>query len=364
MKKVYVRFYDQENLGDDLFLQILTDRYSDNFVINRSFSAGSFSPTNEISIHRQNKVISYMDRVASRLMATRTALSLPLIHRQDLLVYIGGSLFMESSGLEYWEREKKYFRDIKIPYFILGSNVGPVYTERFVGILNNIFKNAQDVCFRDQKSYEMFKSIPNTRVATDVVFSLDTDQYKISNDKVAVFSIINGSKKFNPGMTNRYEVEIINLAQQLVTEGYKITLMSFCKHEGDEEAINRILENMNAKLRKGVSTYYYGGNMKEALDVIAKSEIVVASRFHAAILGLLFGKKVLPLAYSDKTTNILKDMDFKGPIVDINQIENFDGSMFDFSSVKYHAVEKQKMFAEKQFQELDKVLMKKSGPNV
>jgi colanic acid/amylovoran biosynthesis protein len=364
MKKAYVRFYDQENLGDDLFLQILTDRYTNDFIINRSFSAGSFTPTNKISIFRQNKMMSYLDRVASRLMATRSALSLPIIRKQDLMVYIGGSLFMESSGLEYWERERNYFKHIKIPYYILGSNVGPVYTEKFTGILKNIFTNAEDVCFRDLVSYEMFENIPTTRVATDVVFSLDTAKYKISEEKVAVFSIIDGMKKFSPDMTSRYELEIINLAQQLATDGYKIILMSFCKYEGDEQAIGRILETMNPNLKKSVRTYYYRGDIKEALDVIAKSEILVASRFHAAILGLLFGKKVLPMAYSDKTTNILKDMDFKGPVVDINKIKNFNGSEFDFKAVKFHPVENQRLYAEMQFQELDKVLMKRNDRNV
>jgi colanic acid/amylovoran biosynthesis protein len=116
---------------------------------------------------------------------------------------------------------------------------------------------------------------------------------------------------------------------------------------------------MDDELRKKIETYMYRGDLDEALTVLAKSEVVVASRFHASILGLLFGKKVLPMAYSDKTTNILNDMNFEGPVIDIRKIDEFDGSTFDFSSLKINDVSAQKTLAEKQFQELDKVLTRR-----
>ena len=77
------------------------------------------------------------------------------------------------------------------------------------------------------------------------------------------------------------------------------------------------------------------------------------------ILGLLFGKKVLPVAYSDKTINILNDMGFIGPVIDINNIDNFDVKAFDLSSLKINDIDTQKNLAEKQFRELDKVLEKR-----
>lgn len=135
--------------------------------------------------------------------------------------------------------------------------------------------------------------------------------------------------------------------------------MSFCKDEGDEDAIEYIRSRLDKRTRESVSVFKYYNNLDEALSLISGSEIVVASRFHAAILGLLFCAKVLPMAYSDKTTNILRDMNFKGPVVDIRKIEHFDGSSIDFSSLETNDVSKQVQLAEKQFQELDKVLVKK-----
>ena len=73
----------------------------------------------------------------------------------------------------------------------------------------------------------------------------------------------------------------------------------------------------------------------------------------------MFGKKVLPIVYSDKTINILRDLNFDGPIFDIREIDKFNGQKFDISNLRVNNIDKQKKLAEKQFQELDKILEKR-----
>jgi colanic acid/amylovoran biosynthesis protein len=63
--------------------------------------------------------------------------------------------------------------------------------------------------------------------------------------------------------------------------------------------------------------YCYRGNIEEALDTIGDSQVIVGTRFHANILGFLMNKVVIPIAYSDKTTNVLSDLKFSGKIFDI-----------------------------------------------
>lgn len=86
---------------------------------------------------------------------------------------------MDTAPLLYWDREIKFYQSVKIPYDIIGSNVGPIRSNEFIETISNIFKNAQDVCFRDSNSYELFKDMPTTRVATDIAFSLNTERLKI-----------------------------------------------------------------------------------------------------------------------------------------------------------------------------------------
>ena len=358
-KNVYIRFYNANNLGDDLFVKIITSRYVNSFEtlkFRENVSIRRIDNLKLIGFAFLNKAAGFVERKHKRSnsMLFRQA------RKNDVLVYIGGSVFIESTPLSYWKRELGLYENLHIPYYILGSNFGPYGSPEFLEIVSKIIASAQDVCFRDQASYDLFEKAPSVRVATDIAFMLDTKDYAYTTQgKTVVFSVIDAYKKFDEKTATKYEQEIINLASQFVNNGYRVTLMSFCKFEGDEEAINRILKNMDDDLRQKVDVYRYAGDLGEALTVLAKSEIIVASRFHASILGLVFGKKVLPMAYSNKTTDILNDIGFKGPVIDIRKIDKFDGRTFDINSLKLNDISKQKKLAEKQFQELDKVLTRR-----
>jgi colanic acid/amylovoran biosynthesis protein len=60
--------------------------------------------------------------------------------------------------------------------------------------------------------------------------------------------------------------------------------------------------------------------MEQILALIAESEYMVATRFHAMVLGLGAGKKVLPLIYHIKLRNVLEDLSFRSPYYDIRHL--------------------------------------------
>lgn len=351
-----VRFYSALNLGDDLFIYILSRRYGENNIL--TYNQKIPSSLDKIYVLPRYKYIFFR---ALEKITRKNFLDIWLSRSSEIYVYIGGSIFIENNNLQKWEEETRFYRDLSIPYYILGSNFGPYKNPKFVGIVRDIVSGAQDVCFRDKASYELFRDIPSVRVATDIAFTLNTGMFESvpKQTKTVIISVIDAYSRFDRVTADRYEREIVNLSRQLVKDGYKVTLMSFCKYEGDEIAAQRILGKMGKKLQESVSSYSYTGDINEALGVLSRSEIIVASRFHAAVLGLVFGKKILPIVYSDKTLNILRDLDFDGPIFDIREIDKLSGRKFDISNLKSNDVSRQKKLAEKQFQELDKILEKR-----
>ena len=54
------------------------------------------------------------------------------------------------------------------------------------------------------------------------------------------------------------------------------------------------------------------------------AELVVASRFHAAVLGFTLETPVLPVVYSKKTINVLKDIGFLNHYINIKEIKSED----------------------------------------
>lgn len=357
MKKVLLRFYSANNLGDDLFIKIITERYKNQFSLISYVNAPFLKSIKNITVYK-NRIFAALSRRLSKLFSVSNIWLSLLAKKNDLFVYIGGSIFMEQDNLPSWKKEKKYYDDLSIDYYILGLNFGPYTTSEFKNLTTDIFKEAKDVCFRDKASYELFNDLNTTRLATDVAFSMDTSKYTVSNEKVTIFSLINCEGRFDQKIAEKYEREIGVMTKKLVEDGYKVIYMSFCQYESDETVNHRVLAGLDKTTASNVELFKYYSNLEEALALIAKCEIIIATRFHAIILGLLFSKKVLPLAYSKKTLNILQDLDFKGDVIDINNIEGFNGKDVDFIKLKITDVTEQVNLAHLQFQELDKVLVR------
>ena len=72
---------------------------------------------------------------------------------------------------------------------------------------------------------------------------------------------------------------------------------------------------------------------------------------------MLLKKAVIPMMYSDKTKNILEDMNFKGKILDIRKLDSFNAEEISKENMTYKQdCEFQIKDAQKHFEKLDKVL--------
>lgn len=361
MKTVSVRFYSPTNFGDDLLVDTLVKRYSNQFKVIHSAKRGPFRNSENVSSSD-----NFLLENAKRLIhGVKTKLGRPYVNFNakhcDLLVYVGGSIFIEGNNLPKWRKELEFYRTLKKPYFIIGSNIGPFESPEFLEIVKHILSGAQDVCVRDDYSYQLVKDLPNVRVGSDIVFSLNPSEYSVRQEKTAVFSIIDGTSRFDPTTTDKYEESIISMTQKLLMDGFEVVYMSFCKSEGDEDAISRILGKLNEDIRQNVRTHYYAGNLDSSMTLLASCELVIASRFHASILGFVLGKKVLPMAYSDKMINVLNDMEYSGPYIDIRTIDQFNFNEIVFQEIPIADVSTQKSLAEKQFEKLDEILEKNTA---
>ncbi len=224
----------------------------------------------------------------------------------------------------------------------------------------SFLNGAEDVCFRDKYSYELFSTIPQVRYATDLVFNLDTSQIQLTNRKRVVFSIIDCNEKMNQKYTKAYEQKMIEMTKFALSQGYEVCYMSFCRIEKDEEAIERIIGQCDEQLRKQIQTYYYRGNIQEALQILADCQAIVGARFHSNILGLLFQKTIIPVIYSDKTKKVLEDISFQGKMVDIENISDLQmEKIWNKENLNYQLdITDIKENAKKQFEGLDKILKK------
>ncbi|MED5076898.1 polysaccharide pyruvyl transferase family protein [Geobacillus stearothermophilus] len=171
-------------------------------------------------------------------------------------------------------------------FFLLGANFGPFTDMDFYLQHKEIFKHFTDICFREKYSYSLFADLPNVRVASDIVFQLRRQNIYRQTKKQVIISVIKPSiREYLSGYDEVYYKKIKDITIYFVEKGYDVTLMSFCKNEGDSEAIKNIMKLIPNEYLNKVIEYSYQSNIDKALNIIAGSSFVVATRFHAMILG-------------------------------------------------------------------------------
>lgn len=362
-KNVYVSGYFKGNLGDDLFLQILINRYKDvNFYIMADASRYRHFGNNLKIFNLENRIYNKIFNIFRKKNVRIDALIEYIMYRlSDYAVKIGGSLFMEDvipiDNLKSEYNQRKYY--------ILGANVGPFYTDEYKKAINVIFENSADVCLRDIESYNQFKQISHVRYAPDIAFQLDVSQLSKENRRSVCISVIdlervnycnNGEKPYY-FFTNEEKQYYYNLIDYIIEDyhrkGFEVNIISFCVRDNDSKYAESLAEKYQY-----LNTVNYDGNIFSVLMVMSSASVIFATRFHAMILGFLLGKVTIPIVYSEKTTNVMKDLGYKNPYYDISHPEY--GYEMDLKNYQNVELSEYIYKSQNHFFELDKVLKQDS----
>jgi len=280
----------------------------------------------------------------------------------DGVVHIGGSIFMQAELWTEHFKNAETIRNKNKPYYLLGANFGPYTDEDYYEEHKRIFKDYTDICFREKYSYDLFEDLDNVRLAPDIIFQLDPPELHHEPEDYIVISVIKPSAKGLDGFDNLYYEKMKELAIYFIEKGYAIHFMSFCEHEGDQQAIEEIQSLISPAYRDSIQALFYKTNMEEVLSVLAHSSFVVASRFHAMILGWVFNKPVFPVAYSKKMINVIEDAQFKGLYTDFATLEQLQpAQVFESLNNHYMNITQQAKQAERHFEQLDTFLSLNEG---
>ena len=359
MKKVIIYAYTKFNLGDDLFIKILCERYPNTkFIIYAQKKYKQcFKNINNIKCYSSESLFNRGINYVFRMINQNNFLEKYLAKKSDAGVYIGGSLFIQGDNWkQYFEEYTKPKKIDNKPFYLLGVNFGPYTDEEYYTKHKEIFKQYTDICFREKYSYNMFKDLPNVRMADDIIFQYKNPKVKEENS-VSISIIKPSYRKHLEGYDEVYYNKIKDIAIAFIKEGMKVNLISFCEYEGDVEAIEKIVDLIPNQYLESINKHYYDINIDETVNLLAKSKFIVASRFHAMILGWVFNKPVLPIVYSPKMTNVMNDVGFDGLYTDLKNIQNIMTEQV-LKCVKTNKIDvsKQVKNASKHFEKLDEFL--------
>ncbi|MEI3607586.1 polysaccharide pyruvyl transferase family protein [Pseudogracilibacillus sp. SE30717A] len=305
--------YTANNLGDDLFIHILCTRYP-----NTKFICYAPKTYQQTFSYLHNLHIVPNDRFLNKLVHTTLkpyqkeyVIREQIARDCEIGIYIGGSLFMEQDN---WKAEARNFDSMKhchSSFFVLGANFGPYHSQEFLNTYKTLFQGITDICFRDNYSKALFSDFQNIRQAADIVFQFSNATYKVEEKNQLVISVIYPSVRNNlKSFDNLYFHAIATIIIQSIKEGYNVILMGFCKEEKDDLAIDTILSIIPKQWHHQIQTYQYTTHLPSAIELISESSAIIATRFHAMILGLVFHKPVFPIIYSEKMKTVLEDIEF------------------------------------------------------
>lgn len=363
MKKIFVDVYLAYNLGDDLFLDILSKKYPKaEFTVN--YVGRDYDEFIAKYKNVKRRKYTLLDKVLQKLKIKDTLTNYKNIaESHDAMIFIGGSIFRDESYHEslYIDRINMIdeFNKLDKPVFILGSNFGPYTREEFFKDYKEFFARCKDVCFRDTYSYNLFKDMKNVRYEPDIVFQLDLDRFKNSEKKDIIgFSIIDVNHKDGLAQyENEYIKSHIKSIELLVSKGYRCCLMSFCEKEGDLKCINTILSRLSDNIKDKVDIYEYKGNLEEAFNIISEFKLFIAARFHANIIAQLVNVPVLPVIYSNKTSNMLKDINLDSIIISMENLNKlYDDKILKSSYENLRDIREISKNASKQFDKFSKFI--------
>lgn len=351
--KIYLKGFFFKNLGDDLFVHMIAKRYPQHqflAVTNQGFE-------DQLSMEPNVKVIG-LNKIARGINKLFNLYDL-IEKKAELSVVISGSIFQEFSEDTEALKRLQSLPGKKNPTYILGVNFGPYETETYYQAARNYFKSIKDVCFRDQWSRDLFADIAQVRYAPDILLGIENIIAGSSEKKAnCVISVMDFERKeYLKPFAEQYEQFIVSAMQYYVSNGYGVTLISFCKIEGDEKAIEKILARCSDEIKEKTRVEKYDGqNWKEIIETISQASYLIATRFHSMILGSVFQIPTLPIVYNDKCRHFLADIGCEQYGIFLEQLEHCEMKNIEYMQVDH--LDKLKSQAEEQFKALDLILGK------
>lgn len=347
MKKIYLKAYINKNLGDDLFIRDITLRYPDIkfYIFSLRNMATGFSDIENIYIIP--KVIYILEHLIIKIFH-KPCIREYIEKKMSACVYIAGSIFMEP---------KEFKRPISIVQndnmYVIGANFGPFFSDDFLEYSRDMFSTMNDICFRDSYSYNMFKDMHNVRWASDVLFGYKYFPIPIKGSGIGI-SVISLDSRFKlHDKMNLYYNTLAKMIDLCTDKGIKVTLFGFCVNEKDDNAIFEIMR----RSKSSADVCIYDGNIQKFLEVFNSCEYILATRFHAMIIGWVLRKKVFPIIYSDKQLNVLRDLNYNGKKWNLLEGEEYNAEILlkdccmsnSLENIEYYvrnANEQYKMFDE------------------
>jgi len=267
--------------------------------------------------------------------------------RRDLEIYSTADLVVSSGGtylVDNYDIEPRIF-DFEIahrlgrPLVLFTQSMGPFRQDATRGRLRAALEAAKLILLRDETSLAHLHDIgvkhPNVHVAADAVFALNDPETLAA--RYAAMPALGGAPRValsvrhwpyfrrwstTDGMA-RYRASIAAAVTRLVRRhGARVTFLSTCQGIpeywfDDAKVADQIVSLLEPDLRWCVEVDRGFHSPEQMVELLTTYDLVIATRFHMAILALLAGTPAMAIAYEFKTIDMYRRLGVPDWLADI-----------------------------------------------
>ncbi len=298
--KIAVKAYLDNNLGDDLMITLMANRF----------------PQHEFILYTKDSLIMESFKHIKNIVIKPNFTKEDLTYI-DAYVIIGGSIFQLDSFIAQIRRllhinQLRKIRKRNIPIATIGCNLGPYCNNIGIKLTKFELKYNDLVTVRDKYSYDLiksFKKIKNFYLADDIVYNF-IDNLHVNN-KNGLGICAYRSLKFKENNLDNYNA-LAKIADIYIEKTKKrVKLFAFDSGSENDIAAAYYIYKL-AEKKEYIDIIPYISNQDEFLKEFKSVERMIAIRFHSAILADIFRIPFLPIIYSNKMENFLKDRGYTG----------------------------------------------------
>lgn len=244
----------------------------------------------------------------------------------DFIVSTGGTYLTDRYSLKPRVYDYAMARLARRPTVFFTQSMGPFPNRFGIRALRRALDEAVIVLVRDERSrqhlLDLQSHVRHVHVSSDAAFALADEETleqarlgRISGDGKLRVALSVRQWRYFKGASARAGMERFEQAMSFLTEhlvkkhGAEIVYVSTCQgvpeYAYDDSIVaDRIAARLSDEVRKRVRVDHRFHSPLDLLELLRPFDIVVATRMHMAILSLIVGVPVLPIAYEFKTSEL------------------------------------------------------------
>jgi polysaccharide pyruvyl transferase CsaB len=307
MKNVFLfGYYGFDNLGDDLILSSIVEKFGSEFKFN-------------VLTYNYHKTKKFVD--VNPISRSNFSSIIKSIKNSDVIASGGGSLLQDetsSKSLYFYLGLILLGKLFNKKIIFLFNGIGPVNKKINRVIMKNVLKTVDVIFLRDYESLALLKKIgitTNAEVVGDAVFlkkyNVETTYLMKKNSKKIIISLRKW-KNFDDMKVNQF----IKLIDLLIEKGYLVELLPL-KYPDDAELLMRI----KSKVKGEIDIIDKEISNDELFNKIENCHFLIGERLHSLIISAICETPIIGIEYDPK---------IKGFVKMVNQLSSIETKNISF----------------------------------